>query len=225
MTGTTESSPRTEARTVLVTGATGYIGGRLVPRLLEAGHTVKVLVRTPAKIAGVPWLDDVEVVQSSLDDGAALRDALAGVDVLYYLVHSMAAGSGFESKEKAMAETAAKAAADAGVDRIVYLGGLHPRQCGTVHPHAVPRGSGQGVPGQPGGRGGLPGRRGDRLRVCVLRNDPAPLRNPPADAGAELGAQQDRGDRRPGRAVLPGRRRVPRRDPSTAPSISAAARS
>ncbi|MFY9634246.1 MAG: NAD(P)H-binding protein, partial [Cellulosimicrobium cellulans] len=59
-------------RTVLVTGATGYIGGRLVPRLLEAGHTVKVLVRTPAKISGVPWLDQVEVVQSGLDDGAAL---------------------------------------------------------------------------------------------------------------------------------------------------------
>ena len=110
-------------RTVLVTGATGYIGGRLVPRLLEAGHTVKVLVRTPAKIAGVPWLDDVEVVQSSLDDGDALREALNGVDVLYYLVHSMAAGSGFESKEKAMAETAARAAADAGVDRRGALAG------------------------------------------------------------------------------------------------------
>ena len=113
-------------RTVLVTGATGYIGGRLVPRLLEAGHTVKVLVRTPAKIAAVPWLDKVKVVQSSLDDGGALRDALTGVDVLYYLVHSMAAGSGFESKEKAMAETVAKAAADAGTGRIVYMGGLHP---------------------------------------------------------------------------------------------------
>ena len=131
MTGTPEIPQTTPARTVkpktvLVTGATGYIGGRLVPRLLEAGHTVKVLVRTPAKIAGVPWLDDVEVVQSSLDDGEALRAALDGVDVLYYLVHSMAAGSGFESKEKAMAGTAARAAADAGVDRIVYLGGLHP---------------------------------------------------------------------------------------------------
>ena len=56
----------------------------------------------------------------------ALREALAGVDVLYYLVHSMAAGAGFEAKEKAMAETAATAAADAGVARIVYLGGLHP---------------------------------------------------------------------------------------------------
>ena len=131
MTATPESAQTPPARsvnprTVLVTGATGYIGGRLVPRLLEAGHTVKVLVRTPAKIAGVPWLADVEVVQSSLDDGDALRAALDGVDVLYYLVHSMAAGSGFESKEKAMAETAARAAADAGVDRIVYLGGLHP---------------------------------------------------------------------------------------------------
>ncbi|MDZ4090980.1 MAG: SDR family oxidoreductase [Arthrobacter sp.] len=131
MTDTPESAPTPPApngkpQTVLVTGATGYIGGRLVPRLLEAGHTVKVLVRTPAKIAGVPWLADVEVVQSSLDDGDALRAALDGVDVLYYLVHSMAAGAGFESKEKAMAETAARAATDAGVDRIVYLGGLHP---------------------------------------------------------------------------------------------------
>ena len=118
--------PNPNPKTVLVTGATGYIGGRLVPRLLEAGHRVKVVVRTPAKIAGVPWLDDVEVVHSSLDDGDALRKALDGVDVLYYLVHSMAAGAGFEDKEKAMAGTAAEAAAAAGVGRIVYLGGLHP---------------------------------------------------------------------------------------------------
>jgi uncharacterized protein YbjT (DUF2867 family) len=114
-------------KTVLVTGATGYIGGRLVPKLLEAGHTVKVLVRSPDKIAGVPWRDDVQVVESSLDDGGALRAALSGVDVLYYLVHSMAAGSGFEAKEQAMARTAARAAADARVGRIVYLGGLHPK--------------------------------------------------------------------------------------------------
>ncbi len=121
----TSSTPRTP-RTVLVTGATGYIGGRLVPKLLEAGHTVKVLVRSPDKIAGVPWRDQVEVVESSLDDGGALRKALDGVDVFYYLVHSMAAGSGFEAKEQSMARTAAEAAAAAGVGRIVYLGGLHP---------------------------------------------------------------------------------------------------
>lgn len=122
------------ARTVLVTGATGYIGGRLVPRLLEAGHRVKVLVRSPDKIAGVPWLQQVDVVRSSLDDAGALREALTGVDVLYYLVHSMAAGSGFEAKEKAMAELAAEAAAAAGVNRIVFLGGLHPKNT-PLSPH------------------------------------------------------------------------------------------
>ncbi|BAS08029.1 uncharacterized protein YbjT [Arthrobacter sp. Hiyo4] len=74
----------------------------------------------------MPWLGKVEVIESSLDDGGALEQALAGVDVLYYLVHSMASGAGFESKEKAMAETAARAAAAASVGRIVYLGGLHP---------------------------------------------------------------------------------------------------
>lgn len=115
-----------ESRTVLVTGASGYIGGRLVPKLLEAGHTVKVLVRSPEKIAGNPWRDQVEVIESSLDDGDALQKALTGVDVFYYLVHSMAAGSGFEEKEQAMARTAATAAEAAGVRRIVYLGGLHP---------------------------------------------------------------------------------------------------
>lgn len=125
MTGT--SNTQRSPKSVLVTGATGYIGGRLVPKLLEEGHTVKVLVRSPAKIAGVPWRDRVEVVESSLDDGDALRAALSGVDVFYYLVHSMAAGAGFEAKEQSMARAAAEAAAAAGVGRIIYLGGLHPK--------------------------------------------------------------------------------------------------
>ena len=64
-----ETTARPTRKTVLVTGATGYIGGRLVPRLLEAGHTVKVLVRSPDKMAGVPWRTKVDVVESSLDDG------------------------------------------------------------------------------------------------------------------------------------------------------------
>lgn len=113
-------------KTVLVTGATGYIGGRLVPKLLSEGYAVKVLVRSPGKISQVPWRDKVEVVHTSLDDGDALREALRGVNVFYYLVHSMAAGAGFEATERAMAALAAEAAAAAGVARIVYLGGLHP---------------------------------------------------------------------------------------------------
>ncbi len=96
------------------------------PRLLEAGHRVKVLVRTPQKIADVPWHDQVEIIQDSLSDAGSLATALTGVDVLYYLVHSMASGSGFEAKEESMARLVARAATDAGVDRIVYLGGLHP---------------------------------------------------------------------------------------------------
>ncbi|MEV7606419.1 SDR family oxidoreductase [Paenarthrobacter sp. NPDC089322] len=114
------------SKTVLVTGATGYIGGRLVPRLLEAGHRVKVVVRTPPKLADVPWRGDVEVIQDSLSEPGSVEAALRDVDVLYYLVHSMASGSGFEAKEEAMARLVASAAERAGVDRVVYLGGLHP---------------------------------------------------------------------------------------------------
>ncbi|MBW1279604.1 NAD(P)H-binding protein, partial [Escherichia coli] len=77
------------ARLALVTGATGYIGGRLVPRLLEAGFRVRVLVRDPRRLTDVPWRDDVEVVQGDLSDASTLVPAVQDVDVLYYLVHGM----------------------------------------------------------------------------------------------------------------------------------------
>jgi len=90
---------------ILVTGATGYVGGRLVPRLLERGHTVRVLVRDPSRLQGRPWLSQVEVVQGSLeaspsqhpDHASSLDRALEGVDVAYYLVHAMLAGGIFPS--------------------------------------------------------------------------------------------------------------------------------
>ncbi|MFP5015920.1 SDR family oxidoreductase [Paenarthrobacter ureafaciens] len=121
-----QPDPQPSRKTVLVTGATGYIGGRLVPRLLEAGHRVKVLVRSPQKIADVPWHGDVEIIQDSLDNQDTAARAMEGVDVLYYLVHSMASGGGYEAKEEAMARLVAAAASAAKVSRIVYLGGLHP---------------------------------------------------------------------------------------------------
>lgn len=122
-------APATEGR-ALVTGATGYIGGRLVPRLLEAGWTVRVLARNPAKLRDVPWADRVEIAEGDLQDAAAVASAAEGVDVLYYLVHSMGSGSGdsFEETEGRSARNVAAAAEAAGVRRIVYLGGLHPDQ-------------------------------------------------------------------------------------------------
>ncbi|MGO4689372.1 SDR family oxidoreductase [Glaciibacter sp. 2TAF33] len=120
--------------TVLVTGATGYIGGRLVPRLLEAGYRVRVMVRTPERLRDVPWAGDVEILQGDLTDPAAVRTACDGVDVLYYLVHSMGAGGDFEATERASAHAVADGAAAAGVSRIVYLGGLHPAE-GKLSPH------------------------------------------------------------------------------------------
>ncbi|MGO2932005.1 SDR family oxidoreductase [Microbacterium sp.] len=111
---------------VLVTGATGYIGGRLVPQLLEAGHEVSVFVRSPWKLRDVPWRDRVRIFKGDLADAVASRRAMNEVDVAFYLVHSMSAGRDFMRSEEEAARTFARSAEAAGVSRIVYLGGLHP---------------------------------------------------------------------------------------------------
>lgn len=113
-------------RRVLVLGATGYIGGRLVPRLLRAGHAVSVAVRSPEKLAVVPWSTEVTIFEVDLDDGQGLAEAMSGVDVVFYLVHSMRSGIVFESREARSASRVASAAEIAHVNRIIYLGGLHP---------------------------------------------------------------------------------------------------
>ena len=110
----------------LVTGATGYIGGRLVPRLLEAGFEVRALARTPEKLNGLPWRDRIEVVKGDLGDPASLESAFDGVDVLYYLVHSMGFEKDFAAEERRAAQNVVTAARRAGVRRIIYLSGLHP---------------------------------------------------------------------------------------------------
>jgi len=113
-------------RRVLVTGATGYIGGRLAPRLVEAGADVRVLVRSPEKLVDVPWARHVEILQGDLTDPDSVAPAMAGVDVVYYLAHAMGGKGDFGQAESQAAHTVADAAAAAGVGRIVYLGGLHP---------------------------------------------------------------------------------------------------
>ncbi|UIP58223.1 SDR family oxidoreductase [Agromyces marinus] len=111
---------------VLVTGATGYIGGRLVPRLVEAGHEVRAIVRRPERLRTVPWARDVEVVGGDLTDAAAVDAAMRGIDTVYYLVHSMGGRGDFEDVELEIAGNVAESARRSGVGRIVYLGGLHP---------------------------------------------------------------------------------------------------
>ncbi|GAT74534.1 nucleoside-diphosphate-sugar epimerase [Microbacterium sp. HM58-2] len=118
----------------LVLGATGYIGGRLTPRLLNAGYRVRLLVRDAQRAASFPWGADCEIVEGSADDADAVAEAMADVDVVYYLIHSMTAGKGFEDSDERAAQTVADAAATAGVRRIVYLGGLHPENV-ALSPH------------------------------------------------------------------------------------------
>ncbi len=108
---------------VLVTGATGYIGGRLVPRLLARGHRVRCVARHPDRLAGRDW-PGVEIVPGDLIDASVLPAVLEGIDVAYYLVHSMAESETFRERDRLMADAFGRAAARAGVGRIIYLGGL-----------------------------------------------------------------------------------------------------
>ncbi|WP_084103809.1 SDR family oxidoreductase [Demequina sp. NBRC 110056] len=121
-----EVGPDGSAPRVLVLGATGYIGGRLVPRLLAGGYTVRTLTRSAPRIAALPWADDVEVVEGDATDADAMNRAMADVDIVYYLVHSMSGGKDYGRIDRAIALTVARSAADAQVSRIIYLGALHP---------------------------------------------------------------------------------------------------
>lgn len=127
--GDTESPSATgEARaTVLVTGSSGYIGGRLVPRLLDAGYRLRCLARNPRKLAHRPWSTHahVEIVRGDAEDPDEVREALHGCRFAFYLIHSMmVAGADYSARDRRLAATFARAAADVGVERIVYLGGL-----------------------------------------------------------------------------------------------------
>lgn len=109
----------------LVTGATGYIGGRLVPRLLDTGHQVRCLARNAARLRDAPWTAQVDVVEADLSDPATLEPAFEGVEVAYFLMHSLGRPD-FESLDREAARNFAAAARAAGVHRIVYLGGPEP---------------------------------------------------------------------------------------------------
>ena len=110
----------------LVTGATGYVGGRLVSRLLEDGFQVRVMARNVDKLRDYPWINQVEVVKADAEDASTLPQALDAIDVAYYMLHSLSEHDGFETIEATMAKNFGKAAKTAGIKRIVYLGGISP---------------------------------------------------------------------------------------------------
>lgn len=109
---------------ILVTGATGYIGGRLVPLLLERGHRVRVLARDPSRAAARPWSGEVELAAGDVLDADSLGRALEGIELTYYLVHAMTGGGDFAERDREAAETFASAVPEGA--RVVYLGGLVP---------------------------------------------------------------------------------------------------
>jgi uncharacterized protein YbjT (DUF2867 family) len=111
---------------VLVLGSTGYLGGRLVPRLVDAGHDVRVLVRNPERLLALAWGSEVDVVVGDAREPADIERAVTDVDVVYYLIHSMSSGREFAGLDRRIAKLVADASAVAGVGRIVYLGGLNP---------------------------------------------------------------------------------------------------
>ena len=108
---------------ILVAGASGYIGGRLIEQLLFRGHTVRGMARNGPALEA-KWGDRIEVVQADVLDPDTLPKAFEGVDVVYYLIHSMESGKDFEERERISAENVAKVAKESGVKRMIYLGGL-----------------------------------------------------------------------------------------------------
>lgn len=110
----------------LVTGVTGYIGGRLVPQLLREGYRVRVLSRDTDRLQGRPWINDVEVVEADVLQPKTLPAALQDIDIAYYLIHSMSGkgSSEFHNRDIQAARNFGKTASEQNVDRIIYLGGL-----------------------------------------------------------------------------------------------------
>ena len=105
---------------VLVTGATGYIGGRLIRELLSHDYKVRVLVRNQEKLRDYPWRDQVEVVEGDALDLNALKQALSGIDLAYYLLHALMTEKNFEEQESNLAKAFGSIAKESGVKRIVY---------------------------------------------------------------------------------------------------------
>ena len=119
----TDTAPPSPTGRTLVLGASGYVGGRLVPVLVEAGATVRCLSRSASSLRSMPWAADVEIVEADLEDPATLDTAFSDVDTVVYLVHSLGRDD-FEAVEQRTARHVADACRRAGVRHIIYMSGL-----------------------------------------------------------------------------------------------------
>lgn len=117
-----------DVQTILVTGATGYVGGRLVPCLLREGYEVRCFVRDADRLRAQPWGDNVEVAVGDALEADSVHAAMEDIDAVYYLIHSLGAGENeFVDRDRGAAENVREAAEEAGVDRVIYLGGMQPK--------------------------------------------------------------------------------------------------
>lgn len=116
-----------DSLSILVTGASGYVGSRLIPRLLEDGHRVRGFVRDASKLE----VEGIEVAEGDAETGEGLRDALEGIDVVFFLIHAMDGGTEFSEAERKTAENTVEHARAQGVRRVVYLGGVVPDEDGS----------------------------------------------------------------------------------------------
>ena len=165
---------------ILVTGATGFIGRRLVPALVDEGHDVRAMTRRPEAYDGPG-----EPVAGNVDDRDSLLGPLEGVDVAYYLVHSLD-DADFERKDAEAARAFASAAAEQGVQQIIYMGGLG--DDGDLSAHLRSRREVEGLLGgdrRPGDRAAGGHRR--RRRRDLLGDHPPAGEEPPGDGGPASG--------------------------------------
>lgn len=117
----------TKPKSILVTGATGYVGGRLVPNLLRSGYDLRVLVRDRSDVIGRNWHHKVDIVEGDVLKPQTLSGMMSDIDVAYYLIHSMNGNADFAERDLVAARNFGQAAQRAGISRIIYLGGLGDR--------------------------------------------------------------------------------------------------
>ena len=182
------------SREVIVLGATGYVGGRLVSKLLEAGNKVRVLTRSTGRAERYEWSDRVQMFTGDVLEPDTLAPALEGCDAAYYLVHSIGTGGDFAATEATAARNVRDAADAAGLRRIVYLGGMGSGDDLSKHlasRHRVGEILASGRTATTELRGG----RDHRIRIDLVRDAAVPHRGAARDGDPAMGPYEMPADR------------------------------